>query len=501
MWLGLPMPGKMRFGCTSRHALACLAVIACIAALAGCGGSAAGTGPGPARPPPKRRGEAPLVDWPLFGRVPERTHYLPAERRALDPPLREAWSINTHALIEFPPAVAGGVAYVVNKYGNAQSGAAARPQGALGTDHRPERRRARRPTSPRPSTTAASSSSPTSTASWSPSTPTSGKQDWARNLHSHLESSPMAVGGTPLPRHRQHRRGRPARLRRQGPLAASTRPARSKPAPATTTGASTSPTTRASMFCLDAEHRQAGLAHQHEQGAALRRGRLLLLAGDRLRPRLRRPRRRHRLRLRRADRQGRLVLPDRRLRLRLAGRRQGPRHARRPSTSAPTTSTSTRSTRAAASSAGDSTSAAPVPGTATVIGHTVYTSSFKTDRTIGIDVRTHRKTFEMRPGRLHAGRLRRPAPLPDRLLRADRPRADGKLSPPPGLPGAAAPITAWSPQPCTCWSFLSSLAALTHWRKGSPFLAFDVFLAHALHACLAVSSRCWRRAPSRSRTG
>ncbi len=36
-----------------------------------------------------------------------------------------------------------------------------------------------------------------------------------------------------------------------------------------------------------------------------------------------------------------------------------------------------------------------VPGTATVIGHTVYTSSFKTRDAIGIDVRTHRKTFEM----------------------------------------------------------------------------------------------------------
>ena len=37
-----------------------------------------------------------------------------------------------------------------------------------------------------------------------------------------------------------------------------------------------------------------------------------------------------------------------------------------------------------------------MPGTATVVGHTVYTSSFKTDRTIGIDVHTHRKTFQMR---------------------------------------------------------------------------------------------------------
>ena len=32
-----------------------------------------------------------------------------------------------------------------------------------------------------------------------------------------------------------------------------------------------------------------------------------------------------------------------------------------------------------------------MPGTATVIGHTVYTSSFKTGKTIGIDVRTHQQ--------------------------------------------------------------------------------------------------------------
>jgi hypothetical protein len=31
-----------------------------------------------------------------------------------------------------------------------------------------------------------------------------------------------------------------------------------------------------------------------------------------------------------------------------------------------------------------------------VIGHTVYTSSFKTRDAIGIDVRTHEKTFQLR---------------------------------------------------------------------------------------------------------
>jgi outer membrane protein assembly factor BamB len=61
------------------------------------------------------------VDWPFFGRVPERTHYLPAKSGLLDPPLKQVWQINTHALIEFPPAIAGGVAYVINKYGNAKA--------------------------------------------------------------------------------------------------------------------------------------------------------------------------------------------------------------------------------------------------------------------------------------------------------------------------------------------------------------------------------------------
>ena len=37
-----------------------------------------------------------------------------------------------------------------------------------------------------------------------------------------------------------------------------------------------------------------------------------------------------------------------------------------------------------------------VPGTATVIGHTVYTSSFKTRATIGIDARSGKKTFFLR---------------------------------------------------------------------------------------------------------
>jgi outer membrane protein assembly factor BamB len=97
-------------------ALALLTLCAALLALAGCGSSSEkDESSGSAT---KSNG---YVSWPLFGRVPERTHYLPANRRVLDPPLKEAWSVDTHGLIEFPPAVANGVAYVVNKFGNGKA--------------------------------------------------------------------------------------------------------------------------------------------------------------------------------------------------------------------------------------------------------------------------------------------------------------------------------------------------------------------------------------------
>jgi hypothetical protein len=81
-----------------------IAGLAVVFALAGCGGGDdAAQGPGGA----EATGGS-YVDWPLFGRIPARTHYLSAEGKALDPPLKQAWSVNTHALIEFPPAIHDG---------------------------------------------------------------------------------------------------------------------------------------------------------------------------------------------------------------------------------------------------------------------------------------------------------------------------------------------------------------------------------------------------------
>ena len=131
----------------------------------------------------------------MFGRVPERTHYLPTEKRSLDPPLREAWSISTHALIEFPPALANGVAYVVNKYGNARA-----------VRLRDRKTLWQRVTHPKQSGPPTEVTAPTyhrglvffafldgNLVALDAET---GKRAWVRNLHTQLESSPMAVGGT-----------------------------------------------------------------------------------------------------------------------------------------------------------------------------------------------------------------------------------------------------------------------------------------------------------------
>jgi outer membrane protein assembly factor BamB len=51
---------------------------------------------------------------PYFGRVPERTHDSP---NAPNPPFKFVWTFWAHQLIEFPPAVSRGSMYVLNKSG------------------------------------------------------------------------------------------------------------------------------------------------------------------------------------------------------------------------------------------------------------------------------------------------------------------------------------------------------------------------------------------------
>ncbi|MBS1677465.1 MAG: PQQ-binding-like beta-propeller repeat protein [Actinobacteria bacterium] len=128
------MPAKPKPRSAAPAAL--LVLLALLAA--GCGGgsstsaegssssttSGAATAEAPATAPAMTL-EPGYIDWPFFGRIPQRTHYLPANRaivdRPLDPPLKRAWSISTHGLIEFPPAIGGRVAYTINKYGNGKA--------------------------------------------------------------------------------------------------------------------------------------------------------------------------------------------------------------------------------------------------------------------------------------------------------------------------------------------------------------------------------------------
>lgn len=140
-------------------------------------------------------GSAPsLIDWPMFGRVPERTHYLPDEGRDLDPPLKEAWSVNTHGLIEFPPAVANGVAYLVNKFGNGKAVQLGdrkvlwevnvhRNHGKPTDVTAPVYHEGRLFGAYLGGAVVADDA-------------TTGKPDWKRELNAHLESSPLVVGKT-----------------------------------------------------------------------------------------------------------------------------------------------------------------------------------------------------------------------------------------------------------------------------------------------------------------
>jgi outer membrane protein assembly factor BamB len=137
---------------------------------------------------------APLVDWPLFGRVPERTHYLPDEGRDLDPPLKEAWSINTHGLIEFPPAVANGVAYLVNKFGNGK--AVRLSDRKVLWELKPHRNHGKPTDVTAPVYHQGRVYGAFLNGDVDARDAENGKRVWVRNLHSHLESSPLAVGAT-----------------------------------------------------------------------------------------------------------------------------------------------------------------------------------------------------------------------------------------------------------------------------------------------------------------
>ncbi len=377
----------MRRAHARRPAWACLALVLGALALAGCGGSSDGS------PNETAASGGGYVDWPLFGRVPERTHYLPAHKRALDPPLRQAWSIDTHALIEFPPAVAHGVAYVVNKYGNAK---------AVRLSDR--KILWERLTDPRDSGKPTDVTAPVYyeglvyfaflDGDLVAVDAATGKQAWERNLHSHLESSPMAVGGT-LYLGTDTTDVVALRASDGKVLWRFNSPGAIKASPSFHDGRIFVADYEGSMFCLEAAsgkpvwrtnttrvppfgeggfYSSPAVAFGHVYAA---RNDGTVFGFD--------------------EGTGRVSwsFPTHDF---VYG---SPAVARVPGTP-PSVYIGSESGRFYALDALNGKQrwgydvGGPVPGTATVIGHTVYTSSFKTRDAIGIDARTHKKTFQLR---------------------------------------------------------------------------------------------------------
>lgn len=374
----------MTAGIRKKRPIVALVLLVAALAIAGCGEIESSR---------EAASDAALIDWPFFGRVPERTHFLPSEKRSLDPPLREAWSISTHALIEFPPAVADGVAYVVDKYGNARA-----------VRLRDRKTLWQRVTHPNQSGPPTEVTAPTYhrglvffafvDGNLVAVDPQSGKRVWVRNLHAHLESSPMAVGGklyigsdtTDVIALRASDGKILWRFNSPGAIKAS---------PSFHAGRIFVADYEGAMFCLDADtgkpvwRTNTTRVPPYGSGGfysspAIAYGRVYAARDD-----------------------GTVFAFDEKSgkvgwTFKTRNFVYGSPVVAQVSGTPPTVYIGSYDEHLYALDARTGKQewkfdvGGPVPGTATLIGHTVYTSSFKTRDSIGIDVRTHRKTFQMR---------------------------------------------------------------------------------------------------------
>jgi len=373
-----------------RVVLSMLAALAVVLGVAGCDGaggdSASGAGGSAAT-------GGSYVDWPLFGRVPARTHYLPAEEKALDPPLKEAWSVNTHALIEFPPAIHDGVAYVINKYGNGKAVRLRDRKVLWELDVRPSDKG-------KPNFVTA----PVYydgvvygaflTGNLAAGDAKTGKKLWVRKLSGHLESSPLAVDG------RLYLGTDTSNLLALDAGSGKTlwsfnAPGAIKASPSYDDGKVFFADYQSSMFALDAESGKLAWRSNTSKVPPYGRGGFFsspAVAFGRVY----------------AARDDGTVYAFEEGSGKVAWHFDAgaqvygsPAVAQVPGTP-PTVYIGAENGRFFALDARTGKVrwqrdvGGPIPGTATVIGHTVYTSSFKTRETSGFDVHTHERTFHMK---------------------------------------------------------------------------------------------------------
>jgi outer membrane protein assembly factor BamB len=362
-----------------------------VLALGGCGGGSDEGGPGAAAETSAQGGG--YVDWPLFGRVPERTHYLPSHERNLDPPLKQAWSINTHALIEFPPAIAGGVAYVVNKYGNGKAVRLADRKVLWEVQLHPSNKG--KPVDVTGPVYAEGRLFGAFIDGYvAAGDAATGEKLWVDKLDAHLESSPLAIDGK-LYLGTDTTDVLALRASDGKILWRFNSPAAIKASPSYHDGNVYVADYQSSMFALDADtgrpvwRTNTSKVPPYGQGGffsspAIGFGNVYAARDD-----------------------GTVFAFDEKTGKVAWSFPTGdyvygsPAVAQVPGTP-PTVYIGAENGRFFALDARTGKAlwhydvGGPIPGTATVIGHTVYTSSFKTQRTIGLDTRTHKKTFELR---------------------------------------------------------------------------------------------------------
>jgi len=358
-------------------------------ALAGCGGSGGSEG----EDVTVSKSNAGVVDWPLFGRVPERTHYLPADPGLLDPPLKETWQVNTHALIEFPPAIHGGVAYVINKYGNGKAVRLRDRKILWELNVRPsDKGKPNFVTAPvyydgRVYGAFLGGDVVAGDAK-------TGKKVWVRNLGAHLESSPMAAKGT-LYLGTDTTDVVALRASDGAPRWRTNLPAAIKASPSLHDGRLYVADYQSGMFALDAASGKPIWRTNTSKVAPYGRGGFFSSPAIGF----------GRVYAARDDGTV-LALDEKTGKVAWSFDTGGPVYgspalAAVPGTP-PTVYIGAENGRFFALDAATGKPrwhydvGGPVPGTATVIGRTVYTSSFKTNRTIGLDALTHKKVFEMK---------------------------------------------------------------------------------------------------------